>query len=601
MIVSRFQQLLHEVCKIMVCSESQNPRQLDLDGPTIPDRRPAASTPTSMLVSRIGLGLLGTIAVQYACILLKEDQQDRVRKLSDADLHTLGLQWRTDHLREDDDCCRRPAPVLERFQTSGEELTCSVAASERTDEDAQSGSESVQETEALLFTDRYAFSLNQCATNCIIQKVSVNGFESESPHQCRSMVKEREVSEIEENKSDINTSVSSRRTLEQKDTKDCEYVWIVEADCERIWGVETCHFIPIISPVLQQKETDDGEQAVQPEACDLSVNHDIRQLTRELDSVPMTESAFKISLVLPLLSNGKIPPGNGEQAQQPDVCDLLANRSIGRLARDLDSVLMTDSASKISLVLASLLGRSLPESCEQTLQCNACDLANHAIRQLAREVNSVCVFKILQVFAPLLNSRLLAENGGHTLPHCDVRDLLTKQSIRQLTRELDSVPMTESAFKVLAPLLNSSLLLLLLALAELYLVNLLLFDLEFSDLAQLLRLLVLEITSLLLSSASLYILRLLRKPMRTNSSETMVMITITLSCCVRVTSSAPPHPPNLLIRMVEGEGRTYYVPLLGSPNSGYCANIAIGVKHPQEVYFISNTVCVWSGTLTGLL
>ena len=61
--------------------------------------------------------------------------------------------------------------------------------------------------------------------------------------------------------------------------------------------------------------------------------------------------------------------------------------------------------------------------------------------------------------------------------------------------------------------------------------------------------------------------------------------------------SAPPHSPNLLIRMVEGEGRTYYVPLLGSPNSAYCANVAIGVKHPQEVYFISNTVCVWSGRL----
>ena len=599
MIVSRSQLA---TLRVMVCSESQNPRQLDLDGPTIPDRRPVASTPTSMLVSRIGLGLLGTFAVQYACILLKKDQQDRVRKLSDADLPPLELRWRTDHLREDDDCCRRPAPVLERFQTSGEELTCcSVAASERTDEDAQSGSESVQETEAVIFTDRHAFSLDQYATNCIIQKDSVNGCESESSHQCRNMVKEREVSEIEieENKSDINISVPSRRTLEQKDTKDCEYVWIVEADCERIWGVETCHFIPIINPVLQQKETDNGEQAVQPEACDLSVNHDIRQLTRELDSVPMTESAFKISLVLPLLSSGKIPPGNGEQALQPDVCDLLANRGIGRLARDLESVLMTDSASKISLVLASLLSRSLPESCEQTLQCNACDLANHAIRQLAREVNSVRVFKILQVFAPLLNSRLLAENGRHTLPHRDVCDLLTKHSIRQLARELDSVPMTESDFKVLAPLLNSSLLLLLLALAELYIVNLLLFDLEFSDVAQLLRLLVLEITGLLLSSASL--LRLLHKPMRTNSSETMVMITIILSCCVRVTSSAPPHPPNLLIRMVEGEGRTYYVPLLGSPNSGYCANIAIGVQHPQEVYFISNTVCVWSGTLTGLL
>ena len=56
--------------------------------------------------------------------------------------------------------------------------------------------------------------------------------------------------------------------------------------------------------------------------------------------------------------------------------------------------------------------------------------------------------------------------------------------------------------------------------------------------------------------------------------------------------SALSHSPNLLIRMVEGEGRTYYVPLLGSPNSGYYANIAIGVKHPQEVYFISNTYCL---------
>jgi len=52
--------------------------------------------------------------------------------------------------------------------------------------------------------------------------------------------------------------------------------------------------------------------------------------------------------------------------------------------------------------------------------------------------------------------------------------------------------------------------------------------------------------------------------------------------------------------MIEGEARTYYVvPLLGSPNSGYYAIIAIGVKHPQEVYFIStgNTVWVWNGKL----
>lgn len=482
----------------MVCSESQSPKELDLDGPTLPDRWSAASQFGTLIASK---------STEYAGVFLQEDQQEISEQLPDAECSP----WRH-HLPED----YLILPDLERIQTRtpGKQLT----RYSNEDIDTQSGSpKSVQEAVLL--------SLNRYRSNCSIRKDSVNGFGSESSQKCRNMVKERKVSEIEEKKMDINISGPTRLTsqkLKKKDVIDCE------------------------------------------------------------------QSAFKILPMLASLLDSNIPLENGEHVLQLNVCDLLANRSVRRLAKELDSVLMTNSASKISLVCDSLLNSNMPpENGEQELQPDVCDLANHSIWQLTKELNSVPTFKII---ASLRNSRLLPENVEQTLHP----DLLAKHSIRQLARELDSVhvPVTDSVFKVLALLLNSSFLLLLLTLAELYIVHLLLFDLEFS---QLLRLLVLELTGLLLSLASL--LRLLHKPVRTNSSETMVMITITLSCWVKVTSSAPPHPPNLLIRMVEGEGRTYYVPLLGSPNSGYCANIAIGVKHPQEVYFISNTVCVRSGRL----
>ena len=174
-----------------------------------------------------------------------------------------------------------------------------------------------------------------------------------------------------------------------------------------------------------------------------------------------------------------------------------------------------------------------------------------------------------------------AENGEQAL-QSGACDLLPNHRIRELAREFDSVPIAEATVNisfVLAPLLGSTLMLLLLTLANLrrrY--KLLLFDL---DVTHSLKLLVHELVGLLRSSARL--LRLLRKPMKSNSSETIMMISITLSCWVEVTNSAPPHPPNLLVRMVEGEGGTFHVPLLGSPNTGYCANIIIGVQHPQEV------------------
>jgi len=179
-------------------------------------------------------------------------------------------------------------------------------------------------------------------------------------------------------------------------------------------------------------------------------------------------------------------------------------------------------------------------------------------------------YRFISVIDPVLQQ---AESGEQAL-YPDAYDLQANCSIRQLPRKLNSELIAESAFIVLAPLLSGSILLLLAKLRLGY--KYLLFDF---DVTVSLKLLVL--IGLLLSSATL--LRLLHKPVRTNSSETMVTITITLSSWVKVTSSAPPHPPNLLIRMVEGEGRTYYVPLLGSPNTGYCANIAIGVQHPQEV------------------
>ena len=79
------------------------------------------------------------------------------------------------------------------------------------------------------------------------------------------------------------------------------------------------------------------------------------------------------------------------------------------------------------------------------------------------------------------------------------------------------------------------------------------------------------------------LLQVIRRQVKPNSSPITIII-MTLSCYVNLTDSAPLHLPNLLIRGTAGGNGTYTVPLQGSPNTGYCAKITIGIKpYPQEV------------------
>lgn len=99
------------------------------------------------------------------------------------------------------------------------------------------------------------------------------------------------------------------------------------------------------------------------------------------------------------------------------------------------------------------------------------------------------------------------------------------------------------------------------------------------------------------------LLQVVRRQVKPNSSPITIII-VTLSCYVNLTDSAPLHLPNLLIRGTAGGNGTYIVPLEGSPNTGYCAKITIGIKpYPQEViaqkitsgknkiYFIKTQIC----------
>lgn len=84
------------------------------------------------------------------------------------------------------------------------------------------------------------------------------------------------------------------------------------------------------------------------------------------------------------------------------------------------------------------------------------------------------------------------------------------------------------------------------------------------------------------------LLHVVRRKVKANSSKTISIITVTLSCYVKMTDSAPLHLPNLLTRGTVGGNGTYTVPLQGSPNTGYCAKITIGLTpYPQEVYILS--------------
>ena len=83
------------------------------------------------------------------------------------------------------------------------------------------------------------------------------------------------------------------------------------------------------------------------------------------------------------------------------------------------------------------------------------------------------------------------------------------------------------------------------------------------------------------------LLQVVRRQVKPNSSPITIII-VTLSCYVNLTDSAPLHLPNLLIRGTAGGNGTYTVPLQGSPNTGYCARITIGLKpYPQEVFILA--------------
>ena len=140
---------------------------------------------------------------------------------------------------------------------------------------------------------------------------------------------------------------------------------------------------------------------------------------------------------------------------------------------------------------------------------------------------------------------------------------------------------------LLSLLLSSSCLLLLLTLAKLRLVFKLWFgELKSHDVVYLLVVALLLVTWIqLIPAASLT--RGIHEPVKLSSSKTITIIIVALSCYVNLTDSAPLHLPNLLIRGTAGGNGTYTVPLQGSPNTGYCARITIGLKpYPQEVFIL---------------
>ena len=140
---------------------------------------------------------------------------------------------------------------------------------------------------------------------------------------------------------------------------------------------------------------------------------------------------------------------------------------------------------------------------------------------------------------------------------------------------------------LLSLLLSSSCLLLLLTLAKLRLVfKLWLGELKSHDVVYLLVVALLLVAWIqVIPAASLT--RGIHEPVKLSSSKTITIIIMTLSCYVNLTDSAPLHLPNLLIRGTAGGNGTYTVPLQGSPNTGYCAKITIGLKpYPQEVFIL---------------
>ena len=200
-------------------------------------------------------------------------------------------------------------------------------------------------------------------------------------------------------------------------------------------------------------------------------------------------------------------------------------------------------------------------------------------------------------FHPILVSSIAKEiESNHTTPTIPRSVLLPEKHQRPSTVKVHRQPLLDVccvlynslSIMLLSVLLSSSWLLLLLTLGKLRVTcKLLLAELKSEDVVHLLVIALLLVTWIqLIPAASLT--QSIYRPVKLFSSKTIMIVMVTLSCYVKMTGSAPLHLPNLLIRGTVGGNGTYTVPLQGSPNTGYCAKITIGLKpYPQEVFLLT--------------
>ena len=200
-------------------------------------------------------------------------------------------------------------------------------------------------------------------------------------------------------------------------------------------------------------------------------------------------------------------------------------------------------------------------------------------------------------FHPILVSSITKEiESNHTTPTIPRSVLLPEKHQRPSTVKVHRQPLLDVccvlynslSIILLSVLLSSSWLLLLLTLGKLRVIcKLLLAELKSEDVVHLLVIALLLVTWFqLIPAASLT--QSIYRPVKLFSSKTIMIVMVTLSCYVKMTGSAPLHLPNLLIRGTVGGNGTYTVPLQGSPNTGYCAKITIGLKpYPQEVFLLT--------------
>ena len=239
-----------------------------------------------------------------------------------------------------------------------------------------------------------------------------------------------------------------------------------------------------------------------------------------------------------------------------------------------------------------LSARTVPRCSENLYQCMA------SVFNLCRKIVCSRQTSVLQKslkFHILESSVVEKIEGNHItltiersvfLPEEHPRSSTVKEH-RQHLLNMCSVWYKYLRIVLLSLLLSSSCLLLLLTLAKLRLVfKLWLGELKSHDVVYLLVVALLLVAWIqVIPAASLT--RGIHEPVKLSSSKTITIIIMTLSCYVNLTASAPLHLPNLLIRGTAGGNGTYTVPLQGSPNTGYCAKITIGLKpYPQEVFIL---------------